>query len=278
MFHQTAPPQMNDAGNNSNNNFVGNQNGPQMVQPVDKSVDQVANQLTDQNFDQTNPPWQPMPSQDAPPSGMTRVPMSDEFSMPPASDLPGDQASNQLNDTPRIIESSDSINMNTDSVSGAFPPVTSDSSPAPTSEKLEDQNIFYMLGVTDGTEEQKNQFLDELQQVIWEDFLDEDVKLLLTQEEQVELDKLKVAKPDAKLEEQEEVIVYLEKLIPDLEDILLEKALELKADLMKERVAGMRELYKDKPEHLTKIDEAERMMGEEKWLSAAQVLNSITTT
>ena len=29
---------------------------------------------------------------------------------------------------------------------------------------------------------------------------------------------------------------------------------------------------------LAKIDEAERMIGEEKWLSAAQELNSITST
>jgi len=259
MFDQTAPPQMSDDGNNGS---VGDQNDPQMVQPVDQSVGNFNDQPVDQTSDpnQAQPSWQPTPSQDAPPSGMTRVPMTDDFSMPQPGDQPNDQPVDQVS------------NQTNDTISNVG---VSDSTPAPTSEKLEDQNIFYMLGVTDGTEEQKNQFLDELQQVIWEDFLDEDVKLLLTQEEQAELDKLKAAKPDAKLEEQEEVIVYLEKLIPDLEDILLEKALELKADLMKERVAGMRELYKDKPEHLTKIDEAERMMGEEKWLSAAQTMNSI---
>lgn len=266
MFDQTAPPQMSNDGNNSP---AGNQNDPQVIQPVDQPVDnfvdqpdnqpvdQVADQLTNQN--QAYPSWQSIPSQDSPPSGMTRVPMQDDFSLPQVGDQPVDQINDQVNNTIGNVG-------------------VSDPTPIPTSEKLEDQNIFYMLGVTDGTEEQKNQFLDELQQVIWEDFLDEDVKLLLTQEEQTELDKLKATKPDAKLEEQEEVIVYLEKLIPDLEDILLEKALELKADLMKERVTGMQELYKDKPEHLAKIDEAERMIGEEKWLSAAQELNSITST
>lgn len=266
MSDQTAPPQMS---NNGNNSTVGNQNDPQVIQPFDQSVgniadqpfDQPNNQVTDQstNQNQANSPWQPMFTQDSPPSGMTRVPMQDDSSLPQVVDQPWEQAGDQTNDPISNI--------------GATDPT-----PAPTSEKLEDQNIFYMLGVTDGTEEQKNQFLDELQQVIWEDFLDEDVKLLLTQEEQVELDKLKAAKPDTKLEEQEEVIVYLEKLIPDLEDILLEKALELKADLMKERVAGMRELYKDKPEYLTKINEAEQMINEEKWLAAAQALNSINPT
>ena len=238
MFNQTAQNQMNDVGHNSSSTDL---SSPQVIQPS----------------------TQPMSNYGTPPSGMTRVPMTDDQH---------DWSSSQVADPSPKIQSQSSSTLLTPATDS---PSDSGSNPLPSSEKLEDQNIFYMLGVTDGTEEQKNQFLDELQQVIWEDFLDEDVKLLLTQEEQSELDRLKAAKPDAKLEEQEEVIVYLEKLIPDLEDILLEKALELKADLMKERVAGMRELYKDKQDVLMKIDQADQLMVEEKWLSAAKTLNSI---
>lgn len=154
-------------------------------------------------------------------------------------------------------------------------PTQSMASTPEAAESLEDQNIFYLLGVDDGTEEQKSQFLDELQQVIWEDFLDTDVKLLLTEAEMQELERLEATKPDAKMEEQEEVIVYLEKLIPDLEDILLEKALGLKADLFRERIAGMREYHAANPQALTTVSEAEQLMNQEKWLSAARLLNTI---
>lgn len=144
-----------------------------------------------------------------------------------------------------------------------------------TSETLEDQNIFYLLGVDNGTDQQKETFLDELQQVIWEDFLENDVQLLLTKEEYEQLQQLTKNNTKTPLAEQEAVVVFLEKLIPDLEEIMLEKALELKADLVKERVAGLKELHAGKTEELKKIEEAENLVTQEKWLSAARLLNSL---
>lgn len=144
-----------------------------------------------------------------------------------------------------------------------------------TSETLEDQNIFYLLGVEDGTNEQKETFLDELQQVIWEDFLENDVQLLLTKEEHQQLQQMTNNDTKKPLMEQEAVVVFLEKLIPDLEEIMLEKALELKADLVRERVAGLKELHAGKTDTLQKIEEAENLVSQDKWLSAARMLNSL---
>lgn len=144
------------------------------------------------------------------------------------------------------------------------------------SESLEDQNIFFLLGVNDGSEEDKEKFLDELQQVIWEDFLEFDVKLLITNDEYTEFKKL-LDEPSANdLEKQEKLVVYLEKLVPDLEEIMLEKALELKGDMFKERIAGMKEYHTANPDALSNIDRAEFMMAENKWRSAAELLNSIS--
>ena len=158
-------------------------------------------------------------------------------------------------------------------------PSVAPTTPAPKtstqSEELEDQNIFYMLGVLDGTPEQRETFLDELQQVIWEDFLEYDVKLLITKEEQSQLDAILAAASSNELEKQEKIVVFLEKLIPDLEEIMLEKALELKEEMIRERVKGMKEYYKEKPESLTQIGSAEEMMNVGKWYSAATLLNSI---
>ena len=158
-------------------------------------------------------------------------------------------------------------------------PSSTSSSPTPAveqssqSETLEDQNIFFLLGVRDGTDQEKESFLDELQQVIWEDFLEYDVKLLITSDEQAELKNLLDSQTDRDLEKQEKIIVYLEKLIPDLEEIMLEKALELKEEMVRERVNGMRQFYADKPEKLQRIDDAERIMDEGKWYSAAHLLD-----
>lgn len=143
------------------------------------------------------------------------------------------------------------------------------------SEKIEDQNIFFLMGVTEGTEEEKESFLDELQQVIWEDFLDNDVDLLLTAEEKSQLDKLKATAEAEPEEAQEAMVIYLEKLIPDLEEIMLEKALELKEDMVRERIAGLKEYFDGQQDKLDQLTQAEGLISENKWMSAAQKLNSL---
>lgn len=141
------------------------------------------------------------------------------------------------------------------------------------SQSLQSQNIFFLLGVKDGAEDEKEAFLDELQQVIWEDFLANDVQLLITVEEMTQL-KVIMAKGDG-AQEQEEMIVYLEKLIPDLEEIMLEKALHLKADLVRERIAGMRDYHKENQVALDQLKKGEELVSQDQWQSAAETLNSI---
>lgn len=144
------------------------------------------------------------------------------------------------------------------------------------SQALEDQNIFVMLGVNDGTDEQKEAFLDELQQVIWEDFIENDVDLLLTDQEQQDLRQILDKTDIEELQKQEEAVVFLEKLVPDLEEIMLEKALELKEDMVRERVAGLKEYYSDDSEKLNQVHEAEQLANQGKWAAMADKLNSIS--
>lgn len=147
--------------------------------------------------------------------------------------------------------------------------------PKSVSQSLDDQNIFFLLGVEDGTEEEREAFLDELQKAIWEDFMENDVELLVTEEEMAELEKLQAAQGKTEEQIQEDIIVYLEKLVPDLEEIMLEKALELKEDMVRERIIGMREYYASDEASLSKIDEAEDLVDDDQWRAAAELLNSL---
>jgi len=142
-------------------------------------------------------------------------------------------------------------------------------------ESLEDQNIFDLLGINEATEEEKELFLDELQQVIWEDFVENDVELLLTEEELKEF-RMIAEKPDVKEDDrQSQMIEFLEKLIPDLEKIMLEKALDLKEELTRERMNEYKEFYKDDAEKLAAVTQALALADEQKWMSATQKLNSL---
>jgi hypothetical protein len=136
-----------------------------------------------------------------------------------------------------------------------------------------------MLGVKDENDELKENFLNELQQVIWDDFLENDVGLLITSDEKIKFDELMIKKESSDNASSEEVqdalVAYLETLIPDLEEIMLEKALDLKADLYLERINSMKDFHSGNPENLNNINKAEALMSEEKWNSSTQLLNTI---
>jgi hypothetical protein len=147
-----------------------------------------------------------------------------------------------------------------------------DSAPL-SNQSLETQNIFDLLGVNDGKDDEKEAFLDELQEVIWEDFIENDVELLLNEEQLKELREIE-AKGQTR-EVQEEMLVYLEELLPDLEDIMMDKALELKEDMVLERISGMKEFYSGNQSALDQISRSEGLISENKWADAGSLLNSI---
>ncbi len=144
------------------------------------------------------------------------------------------------------------------------------------SQLLEDQNIFTLLGVADGSEEEKSQFLDDLQQVIWEDFLENDVALLILDSEYQKLQEITGGTSrDLSVETQEKIVEYLEKLIPDLEEIMVDKAVRLKADLFRERIASLKSLHSDDIEKMQTIVQAESLMHQGSWTTAAETLDQL---
>lgn len=160
-------------------------------------------------------------------------------------------------------------------------PATSNPSPSqPTTQPasnqtLEAQNVFFLLGVDESQAEQKEAFLDELQQVIWEDFLESDVKLLITQDEFAQLEQIMAKTGLSEEDRQEEMVIFLEKLIPDLEEIMLEKAIELKGDMFRERIMGLREYFVGQSEKLDQLTKAEDLVSQEMWYDAAVVVNGL---
>jgi hypothetical protein len=159
-------------------------------------------------------------------------------------------------------------------------------SPAPTQEQpaiesndsgenIEEQNIFDLLGVNDATDDEKESFLDELQQALWEDFLDRDLALLVSDEEMAEIEKIKA---DGSLDEdkkQTALINKIEEYVSDIEEIMMEKALELKEDMVLERVEGLRESLKQNGQDESRLNEAEEHLKQGHWQTGAQILNSL---
>lgn len=147
-------------------------------------------------------------------------------------------------------------------------------------QSLEAQNIFEMLGADAGSDELKNSFLDELQETVWDDFIENDVELLLNEQQREKYKALDQAfkaavEEDAKDDAQDKVVEFLEESIENFEDVMLEKALDLKADLFVERILSMREENKDNQEMLNQLAEVEKLISKEHWLDATNLLNSL---
>jgi len=144
----------------------------------------------------------------------------------------------------------------------------------PVAQALEDQSIFVLLGIMNGTDDEREDFLDRLQKTIWDDFLDNDVELLLTEEEVkplIEIINDAGLGEDAK---QEKMASYLQELIPDLEGILMEKALKLKEDLVRERHLSLEQLSADKPEKMEELGQIRDLMSNSQWAEVGARLNS----
>lgn len=153
-------------------------------------------------------------------------------------------------------------------------PVAADSAAAP-SQALEDQNIFELLGIADASDDEKEVFLDELQSVIWEDFVENDVELLLTEDELKQFQAIAGETSASEEDRQGKMIEFLENLIPDLEKIMLEKAIELKEELTRERISEYQEFYKADPAKLDQVNQALSMVDQDQWRNAAVALNSL---
>jgi len=101
------------------------------------------------------------------------------------------------------------------------------------------------------------------------------VELLLTEDELKEFRKISENGEAKEDERQGQMIEFLEKLIPDLEKIMLEKALELKEELTRERITEYQDFYKNDAAKLETVNQALSLADQQQWRTAAEKLNSL---
>ncbi len=241
----------------------------------DKTIDQMAADIAAYQPPAVQPLQTPMQPMYTAPISMNAAPSMNSFEpmMPPVTVAPAPMSAPAPQSTSAPMSSPTPMVSTT-----SMPAQSQPAQPASNSvESLEAQNIFELLGVNNGSDADKESFLDELQQVIWEDFLTSDIQLLLTRAELAEVQVIRAQNSDP-AKQQEAVVTYLEKLIPDLENIMLEKALELKREMVSERIAGMRSYLAGKPEKLAELTKAEELVRQGKWATVTRSLNSLAAS
>jgi hypothetical protein len=154
---------------------------------------------------------------------------------------------------------------------------TAQSSAKSFSEKLQKMSIFEMLGV-EGTEEEKEAFLSEVQDVIWQDVVENDLAPLLSEAEMDEVDAMlndESANEDTKRDYLFDLIL---KKVPNAEEVLLERTMQLKSDLLHERFHGMQQFFANNPEAMQKLEVAHGHIDADEHEEAVALLNELAAT
>lgn len=147
-------------------------------------------------------------------------------------------------------------------------------------ESLSSLNIFFLLGAQNLPQAEQDRYLEELQNVVWDNFISYDIHQFpeVNQQEVANVlakyNKANLSTED-KLAQQEEILLLLEKYLPNLEDIILQKALQLKQQLVQERLLALKEKYADNQQASQQLMQAENLLQQEAWSAAAEILNSL---
>lgn len=139
---------------------------------------------------------------------------------------------------------------------------------------LDQIDVFTLLGMT-GSEEEKAEFLAQMQQTVWTQVVEEEILPTLTQAQITEVENI-MADDSVELEESKgKVFAYLLKTTPDLPELLKEKILEFKGEILVSRIEGLRERYQGNPSELQRLDSIEQMLEEGNVHPALQALATL---
>lgn len=164
-----------------------------------------------------------------------------------------------------------------DETPAAVPTITSEetSEEAVNAEDLESQNIFIMLGLDNLEQAEKEAFLTDLEKLIWDNFIDVELPLMLNTEEKNQAEQILADTGKTDDERKEALLVYLEKFIPDLEEVMYKKALSLKKDMFEERVNKMRKQASEENNLslMADLDQIQELVGAGRYKTAVELLN-----
>ncbi len=154
--------------------------------------------------------------------------------------------------------------------------------PAPTSndeevnqEDLESQNIFTMLGLENLEETEKEAFLADLEQLIWDNFIEVELPLLLNSEQKAQAEQILADNSKTEDERKEALLVYVEKFIPNLEEVMYKKALSLKKEMFEERLKKMRDQATEENNLslMADLDQVRELVAADRYKTATELLN-----
>lgn len=143
----------------------------------------------------------------------------------------------------------------------------------PAAQQLATMDIFSLLGIENASDEEREMFLNQLQDAIWEEVVEDELLEKLTEEEVNSIEQTVNDENMSADDKRNALFSMLSDKVPNLEERLADSTNQLKFDLLGERVDGLREYYKDKPDQLSVLDQVEQMVESGNVTEAVNMLN-----
>jgi len=143
----------------------------------------------------------------------------------------------------------------------------------PAAQQLATMDIFSLLGIENASDEEREMFLNQLQDASWEEVVEDELLAELTEEEVNSIEQTVNDENMSADDKRNALFSMLSDKVPNLEERLADSTNQLKFDLLGERVDGLREYYKDKPDQLSVLDQVEQMVESGNVTEAVNMLN-----
>jgi len=132
-----------------------------------------------------------------------------------------------------------------------------------------------MLGLKNLEEPEKEAFLADLEQLIWDNFVEVELPLLLNSEQKAQADQILADQSKTENERREALLAYVEPFIPNLDEVMYKKALSLKKEMFEERVKKMRDQATEENNLslMADLDQIQELIAAGRYKTATELLN-----
>lgn len=142
---------------------------------------------------------------------------------------------------------------------------------------LQPLDIFQILGYTGSDEGQKNQILEEAQNLLLEDLVETDLPSRLSPEDTAKAKQLLTDQSQSLEQRQTQLLGMLHEKVTDLDHLLMDKTAQMKMDVMEERINDLKQQLSSDAFASQQLSQAELWFRRENFAEALRILDAVST-
>ncbi len=140
---------------------------------------------------------------------------------------------------------------------------------------LQSMDIFQLLGYAGTDEVEKNQILEEAQNLLIQDLVDTDLVTRLSPEDLSQAKQMLTDELKPMIARQTDLLAWLHEKVADLDQILLDKTAQMKHEVLEEFLNDLKQRYAQEAFASQQLAQAELWFHRENYAEALRILQSV---